>query len=204
MHPLGESIRLHESYLTAKESSGRDGGGRVLRCMDSMPFCSQFIRATYLCSMAQHWLPKGEAPYIRKGSFLVLLTRCLVTMGGKDYTPSIMQSKKQHPKYCFNLSCRPIEIISILAGNIAIRNSLADKSPADFGQVGIFIGDLVLQHIFLDPISNLVIIDCRSESAKEVQGLLWKQVQQDTHVLKGQSIILSNIQSASQGWKIQS
>lgn len=78
------------------------------------------------------------------------------------------------------------------SGNLItlLLSSLADKAPADFRQVGIFIGDLVLEHILLDPGPDLVVIDCRSEGTKEVQGLLWKHVQQDTHVFKRQSIIL--------------
>ena len=55
-------------------------------------------------------------------------------------------------------------------------DSLADQSPADFRQVGIFVSDLVLQHIFLDPSPDLVIINCRSERTEEVQWLLWEEV----------------------------
>lgn len=54
---------------------------------------------------------------------------------------------------------------------------LADKAVTNGSQVCILICDLVLENIVLYPVSDLVIIHSRSESPKEVQWLIWKQIQ---------------------------
>ena len=54
---------------------------------------------------------------------------------------------------------------------------LADKAATNGSQVCILICDLVLDNIILYPVSDLVIIHSRSERPKEVQWLIWKQIQ---------------------------
>lgn len=60
---------------------------------------------------------------------------------------------------------------------------LADKAAADLCQVGIFISDLVFEYVCLDPVSDLIVIHSRSESAKEIQRLVWEEVPKDAHVI---------------------